>query len=71
MFSIAVAVTLAFIAVTSTIFGAIIPNLPLAILASIAISVAAIWIFGTTTDNLLTAEEAKELDELLIEVNKK
>lgn len=66
MFAVASMVVLVFITVISTIFGAIIPSLPLAILASIAISAGAAWIFGHAMDKTLTAEETKTIDETFL-----
>lgn len=66
MFAVATMVVLVFITVISTIFGAIIPSLPLAILASIAISAGAIGIFGHAMDKTLTAEETETIDEVFL-----
>lgn len=71
MFAVATMVVLVFITVISTIFGAIIPSLPLAILASIAISAGACWIFGHSMDKTLTAEETETMDKVLFKVDKK
>ena len=66
MFAVATMVVLVFITVISTIFGAIISSLPLAILASIAISAGAISIFGHTMDKTLTAEETETIDKVFL-----
>lgn len=71
MFAVATIVTLVFITVISTIFGATIPSLPLAILASIAVLVGAIWVFGNQTEKRLTDEEDKTLDKIFNEVNER
>lgn len=71
MFVVATAVVLVFITVISTIFGAIIPSLPLAILASIAISAGAYRIFGHSMGKTLTAEETETIDEILFKADRK
>lgn len=66
MFAVATMVVWVFITVISTIFGAIIPSLPLAILASIAIAVGAIRIFVHAMGKTITAEETETIGKAFL-----